>query len=79
MPKSSLVKKSATMKMTKVEVMTMTMVGVAMMMQAMKAEQREKVGEVCQTYEPDKSSHAGAGYHPRVASYITCTICCTVS
>ena len=47
MPKSSLVKKSATMKMTKVEVMTMTMVGVAMMMQAMKAE-RKPVGEVCQ-------------------------------
>ena len=43
MPKSSLVKKSATMKMTKVEVMAMMMVGVARMMQAMKAE-RKPVG-----------------------------------
>ena len=51
MPKSSRVKKATTM--TKEEVMAMTMVEVAMMMQAMKTktkvESREKVGEECQT------------------------------
>ena len=47
MPKSSLLKKATTITMTKEEVMAMTMVGVAMMMQAMKAE-RKPVGEVCQ-------------------------------
>ena len=43
MPKSSLVKKATTMTMTKEEAMAMTMVGVAIMMQAMKAE-RKPVG-----------------------------------
>ena len=39
-------------------------------------EQREKVGEVCQTYIP---AMLALGYTPRVASYITCTICCTIT